>query len=218
MPTLTAAVTIDKAEIILQDTTNVRWAASELLGWFNDGQREIVIARPDAYVQTVSHPLVAGTRQTIPSAGHQLVKVTRNMGANGTTPGRAVRMVPEEMLNASTPDWHAATPAAVTLHYTFDIRQPRNFYVFPPAIAANTVELVYSASPPPLAAATDVQLIDDVYANVLLDYVLYRAYSKDAESTANAARATTHRQMFESALGVKTKTDADTAPPSEVRG
>lgn len=218
MPTLTAAYTIDKAELILQDTTNIRWSEAELLGWFNDGQREIVMVRPDTYVQTVSHPLVAGTRQTIPSNGYQLIKVVRNMGANGTTPGRVVRKVPEEQLDSSTPDWHASTPSAITLHYTFDPRQPRSFYVYPPAVAGNTVELVYSTSPPPLAAKTDVQLIDDVYANALLDYVLYRAYSKDATSAANIPRATAHRQAFENSLGLKAAADGAAVAADEIKG
>jgi hypothetical protein len=218
MPTLTAAHTIDKAELILQDTTNIRWSEAELLGWFNDGQREIVMLRPDTYVQTTSLAMVAGTRQSIPANGYQLVKVTRNMGANGTTPGRVVRKVPEEQLDASMPNWHAATAAAETLHYTFDPRQPRAFYVYPPAIANNTVELVYSAAPPPLAAKTDVQLLDDVYANPLLDYVLYRAYSKDAESTSNAQRALAHRQAFDQSLGLKAAADGASVAADEVRG
>ncbi len=218
MPTLTAAYTIDRAELVLQDTTNIRWAEAELLGWFNDAQREIVMLRPDTYAQSVSHPLVNGTRQVIPAAGYQLIKVVRNMGSNGTTPGRVVRKVPEEQLDASTPDWHAATPAAVTLHYTFDPRQPRVFYVYPPAIASNTVELVYSAAPPPLAAKTDVQILDDVYANPLLDYVLYRAYSKDAESTSNAQRALAHYQAFAASIGNKAQADAAGVAADEVRG
>ncbi len=218
MPTLTAAYTIDKAEIILQDTTNIRWPEGELLGWFNDGQREIVMLRPDAYAQRVAHPLVNGTRQQIQNAGYQLIKVVRNMGADGLTPGRVVRKVPEEQLDASTPDWHASAPNAVTLHYTFDIREPKAFYVYPPAIAPNTVELIYSSAPTPLAAKTDVQLLDDVYANSLLDYVLYRAYSKDAESTANAQRAIAHRAAFDQSLGLKAQADTGSAAADEVRG
>lgn len=218
MPTLTAAYTIDKAEVILQDTTNIRWPEGELLGWFNDGQREIVMLRPDAYAQRVAHALVNGTRQQIPGAGYQLIKVVRNMGADGNTPGRVVRKVPEEQLDASTPDWHASAASAVTLHYTFDIREPKTFYVYPPAIAPNTVELVYSSAPSPLAAKTDVQLLDDVYANALLDYVLYRAYSKDAESTANAQRAVAHRTAFEQSLGLKAQADTGSVAADEVRG
>ena len=40
----------------------------------------------------------------------------------------------------------------------------------------------------------------DTYANALMDYILYRAFSKDAEFAANAARATAHYGAFSSAM------------------
>lgn len=218
MPTLQAKHTLDRAKLILQDTTGIRWATPELLGWFNDGQREVVIILPSANALTVPHILVAGTKQSIPADGNQLIKVVRNMGGDGNMPGRVVRKVPEEQLDATLPDWHMATPAASTLHYCFDERVPKTFYVYPPAIASQRLEIAYSASPAELAAETDIQVLDDVYANALLDYVLYRAYSKDAESTANAARAVAHRQAFEGALGVKANAGSAIVARDEVRG
>lgn len=59
--------------------------------------------------------------------------------------------------------------------------------------------------------ATPIKL-DDIYANVILDYILYRAYSKDAEYAANATRASLHYQAFTSALGAKTQVDAGNDP------
>jgi hypothetical protein len=49
--------------------------------------------------------------------------------------------------------------------------------------------------------------IVDSYANAMLDYMLYRAYSKDAEYAANAQRAMGHYQAMQAALGIKTQTD-----------
>lgn len=59
--------------------------------------------------------------------------------------------------------------------------------------------------------ATPIKL-DDIYANAILDYVLYRAYSKDAEYAANASRAALHYQAFTAALGAKTQVDAGNDP------
>ncbi|MCK7581011.1 MAG: hypothetical protein MZV65_38935 [Chromatiales bacterium] len=59
--------------------------------------------------------------------------------------------------------------------------------------------------------ATPIKL-DDIYANAILDYVLYRAYSKDAEYAANAQRAALHYQAFTNALGVKTQVDTNNDP------
>jgi hypothetical protein len=46
----------------------------------------------------------------------------------------------------------------------------------------------------------------------MLDYMLYRAYSKDAEYAANAQRAVAHFQAFQNALGVKSQTEAVSQP------
>ena len=39
---------LDRASIILQDSTNVRFPNAELLKFFNDAQKEVVLHRPDA--------------------------------------------------------------------------------------------------------------------------------------------------------------------------
>ena len=52
----------------------------------------------------------------------------------------------------------------------------------------------------------------------ILDWVLYRAYSKDAEYGANEARAAASYQAFNSALGAKTQVDAAVAPVADVGG
>lgn len=218
MPTLTAGYTIDKAELILQDTTNVRWTVAELLGWFNDGQREIVILRPDANPQRTAFQTVAGTRQTIPASGYQAIKVVRNLGADGTTPGRAIRKVPMDQLDSTIPEWHSATASGTTLHYMFDPAEPKVFYIYPQSAGAHRVELVYSAAPTDLTSVGDVQVLDDVYANPLLDYVLYRAYTKDNDTAGNANRALAHRQAFENTLGLKAQADGASVAANKVQG
>jgi hypothetical protein len=47
-----------------------------------------------------------------------------------------------------------------------------------------------------------------VYANAVLDYMLYRAYSKDAEATQNAELANAHLKRFVEMLGLKLQADA----------
>ena len=48
MSTVKVVDIIDRAVVVLNDTTNVRWTKSELLLWFNDAQRAVVNRRPDA--------------------------------------------------------------------------------------------------------------------------------------------------------------------------
>lgn len=203
MPTITAATITTRAAVILQDTTNVRWPDSELLGWLNDGQRDIVVYKPNACVKNVALQLVPGTKQVIPADGLGLVDVPRNMGLDGATPGRAVRLVSRDVLDAQLPDWHLQSGASAQVkHYMYTELDPRTFYVYPPqpASAPAQVEVIYCASPAGVATSSDVIAVDDIYANVLLDYILYRAYAKDTNYAANPQAATNHYAAYTQAL------------------
>lgn len=211
MATITAQAIIDKAEIILQDTTNVRWPAEELLSWLNDGQREIVLRKPDSYVENENQICVAGTKQSIPSDAIMLIDVVRNMGTNGTTPGRAVTPIDRKILDDQRPNWHTESGVAEVKHFSFDDRDPKHFYVYPPqpSSAFGYLELICSTSPPDVAAIGNAITLDDVYSNPLLDYILYRAYSKDAALSPTAPqRAVSHYSAFLASLGIKEKAEA----------
>jgi len=218
MPTITAQTIISRAQTILQDTTGIRWPTAELLNWLNDGQREIVLMRPDGYTKLANVACVAGTRQQLASDGIMVIEVLRNMGAGGATPGRAIRKVPRQILDGQVPDWHSTTASATIQHYVTEQRAPKHFWVYPPATAGTNVEVLYSANPPDVAAVGNVITLDDIYANPLIDYVLYRAYCKDAETIGNAERATLARASFEKTLGLKAAADAGNTATTNVQG
>lgn len=214
MGTITVASTLEKVQIILQDQTGIRWPSeTELLGWLNDGQREVLILKPNAYVVNGVRQLDAGTKQNLPANGIQLVDVVRNMGSAGITPGRSIRIASREILDAQAPDWHASTPSATVRHYIYSPLDPKHYYVYPPQPASGRgyVEEIYAAVPPNATANGTISL-DDIYNNVLIDYVLYRAYSKDAEYAANAARASAHQAAYTGALTGKTNAEVIVNP------
>ncbi len=225
MGTLTAQSIIDRAATILNDAGNVRWTQQELVRYLNDGQRDTVLLKPEACVKNVSVVLTASsTRQTIPSDGIALMDVVRNMGAAGTTPGRAIKVVSRDSLDIN-PDWHTVAADSVNgvRHFTFDARDPKHFYVYPQAPAtAWYVEEIYSANPVDLPygladnANTGVISLDDIYANSLFEYVLFRAFSKNAEYAANITLAAAHYQAFSTSLGIKTQVDAARSPNAAI--
>ena len=214
MATIQVNAIISRAATLIQDATNVRWPLAELLDWLNDGQREIVLLKPQSSVKNISVQLTANsTKQALPADGIMLIDVLRNMGPTGSTPGAAIRVVTREVLDAQIPTWHSdANKAGVVMHFMFDARDPKNYYVYPKAPAeAAYVELIYSASPTNCTAG-DVIQIDDIYGNALLDYVLYRAYSKDADYAQNANLAVGHYTAFSNSLGVKTQNEVAQNP------
>ena len=213
MATVTAQSLIHKAQVILQDTTGVRWTESELLDWLNDGQCEVALYKPNACVRNTSMPLQAGTKQALPADGIQLIDVLRNRGPAGTTPGRAIRIALREVMDAQLPSWHSTPAAAEVRHYLYNPLDPKTFYVWPPQPESgrNQVEIIYGAVPGRVSAG-GVIAIDDIYQNVLVDYILYRAYSKDAEYAADQGRADKHRAAFLGALEGKIQTEVATNP------
>lgn len=209
---------ISRAATLIQDATNVRWPQAELLDWLNDGQREVVIHKPEASVKNTSVSLTTGaTKQTLPADGILLQDVVRNMGAGGSTPGQAIRLTTREVLDAQKPSWHSdANSIGYIQHYIYDPRDPKTFYVYPKAPStAWYAEVIYSSSPADCALNGTIQ-IDDIYANALLDYVLYRAYSKDAEYAANANLAIAHYTAFANAIGIKTQNDMSHNPNASI--
>ncbi|MBY6105022.1 hypothetical protein KUW19_00835 [Ferrimonas balearica] len=212
MATTTVIDLIKRAKIILQDTTGTRWPDSELLGWFNDAQLAVVNRRPDALVSNDSFTCAEGAKQALPSDALRLIKIVRNL-----TTGTSIRAIRGEILDDQIPDWYSQEPTTEVKHYVFDPRDPKTFYVYPPATATVSLELAYTVAPAAVAIAdfendaTTITL-DDSFKNALLDFMLYRAYSKDADYAANGQRAVSHYQAFETALGAKYEPDAAMNP------
>lgn len=203
MSTITAGHIFTRAELLLHDSTNIRWVETELLQWLNEGQREVVMLKPDAYSTTESVALEAGTKQMLPAAGTMLLDIIRNMGLTpGTTPGTACRLTRRRVLDDQIPGWHNATGAASVDHWVYEPEiNPRVYYVYPQSLGTNYLEICYAKAPTEVVAASGTITLDDIYSPALLNYILYRAYSKDADYAANAQRANQARLEFLQLVG-----------------
>ena len=221
---VTVQSVIDRVQSVLQDTTGVRWpVTNELVLWVNDAQREVALLKPDASAVTTTVTLATGTKQEIPSAGNRLLKVIRNMSASSGGVGkRAIRLVDLSVLDSQTPNWHdpATTGDAahtnVVKHYSYEEANPRNFYVYPGVSGNAYVELVYSANPATVTLSDNLS-IPDIFANAIMNYVLYMAYMKDAEFAGNQQRASSHYQLFTASVTGKGQIDAISNPNIERR-
>jgi len=201
---------INRAQVLIQDTTGVRWPTAELLDWINDGQREVCLFKPSVGAKNETLTLSSGTKQSIPASGLGLLRIVRNMSASGGG-ARAVRIIDREVLDTQLPDWHSETATANVKHYMFDDLDPTNYYVYPPNTGGGYLEVIYAATPTPVTSGGDIS-IPDVYANGLLDYVLFRAYGKDSDHAGNAQRSGQHYQLFTTSLGMKTQADGFSSP------
>jgi hypothetical protein len=219
MATIKVVDVLDRASIILQDSsTNVRYPKEELLKFFNDAQKEVVLHRPDANMVNEDFDCVVGSKQSLPAAGLRLVDVVRNKD------GRAITQIDRRVLDQTLPDWHEVVAGTNKIeHFIYDSSAPKIFYVYPKATADFDLEIVYSAAPADIAISnfgtdTTVLSVDDVYANAILDYVLYRSYQKDSEYAGNSQRAIMHYQGFTNSLGIKTQADIAVTPAPDIPG
>jgi hypothetical protein len=212
MGTVTAQTILNKAAIQLTDIANVRWTRAELLSWLNDGMRQIVLMQPSGSSTTVSVKLDAGTRQTIPSDGWLLLQIYRNMGTSGTTPGRAIRIISREVLDGFNPSWHTEIPKAEVKNYIYDVQDQLAFYVYPPNTGTGYIELNYSAQPTNLTSESQTIPIFDIFQSALVDYILFRACSKDAEYAPGLQLAQGYLATFTASVQGKTQSEATNDP------
>lgn len=200
---------IERAEIITQDKTSVRWPKAEWLTWYNDAILFVVNRRPDKAVKNATFIADStNSKQTLPSDALSLFTVTRNV-----TSGKPIRQLSRNQLDDQYNDWHSHTAADVD-HFIYDPRDPTHFYIYPrPVGVSHALEIIYPYAPSAVVIAnfeTDTAVIgvDDSFVNPIIDFMLYRAYSKDADYAANGQRAMNHMQAAEAGLGLKTQVDA----------
>lgn len=228
MAVTTVGEILRRAKLILQEVTQngTRWTNEELLGWLNESYQAIVAIKPDASSENKVMDCVLGTRQEIPMDGHRLLDVVRNMAEDAD--GYSVMKTSRSALDATRRGWHGEAPSSTIEQYVFDDHDPRHFYVYPPAKATAKLEIIYSAVPEPHAndqanaESVETIRIGDSFAPAIVDYVLARAYSKDAEHAANLQRAQMHSSSFVSMLGADAQAGSVFSPnrklPPSVNG
>ena len=192
------------AQTALQDEGGVRWPADELVRYLADGLDVLLKAKPQEGSVNVEFVPVPGARQSLPDDAISVLGIECN--AQGRM--RAMTLVNRTDLQAVSRDWMSMRPAVELVHWMLPDTEPRHFYVYPPADAAARLVLTYCrrpslaepASPGWQAVSGDTGL-DAKWDAALRDYVLYRAWSKDSESSGNAQIAAGYLSTFTAQLG-----------------
>lgn len=229
--TFDAKTVMTSAAKTLLDEDYVRWTLPELLDYLNEGVREIVSLKPTAATKPVTLTLAAGTLQTLPSQYTVLSRVTRNLTkghleAGGPVGASAIRPIKDRaLLDALYPDWQSSTTmfAATVKHVIYDIADPNIFYVVPGNTGAGKIEAIVGIYPDAIAAPAAPTLIGsytsavglpDAYCNALINYVCYKAFSKDAGLAGAAQRSQAHLALFQGQIGAQQQSEAALALPA----
>lgn len=221
----TAQVLIDEVRYVIHDeNATYRWSDAELIKYMNAGMRQIVQLVPEAN-------LTAGTvnitnslaRQTLPSGGIALVKVGRNASTDGTTYEGRVTRVEKDVLDSWDPDWEydttiKADAANFFVHWCHDEKEPKVYHLYPPNSGSTRyVELVYSSQPTEVTAVNETYPLADEYMNATIQYMVYRALTKESRDTLPNAYRQELWENFLNALGLEraARLEAMTIRPPE---
>jgi hypothetical protein len=212
----------------------LRWTQREMVDAANDGQRAIAKYIPSSSARVDAIRLTAGSKQSIeliqaanilPGDGSTPANVQgtffqaamRNMGANGTAPGNAIRVIDREILDTMTPNWHVPPATWTSVQgVIFDPRFPKVFYIYPALPAATNwwIEASMLADPVLIqhqtegfyaigGSATQTISIDDKYVDDLVNYILARAFMKDAEWASNPQMASNYVSQFAASINAQ---------------
>ena len=246
MPTVLMRDVLWRASTLLQDVTPQfrRNSEHDMVDCANDAQDAICIFLPSANTRVDAIKLVPGTLQSIasipaasckpgdgstpalPIVGTLLIDPVCNMGADGLTPGRAIRVVNGKTLDAQTRDWHASSGTVVN-GIVYDPATPRNFMVTPGVHATTPVwaRLAYAAQPLKIPntgtagaelysyAGSSMQTITiaDEHLMDIVNYIVARMCMKPSE-WADAAKAAAFAAMFTGSLNAKVKSQTGNNP------
>lgn len=220
---------LHRVSVLLHDVEPqfVRSPEIELIQFLNDAQRAVCKILPLTTARTDVIRLKAGTRQDLAKVvaadikpgdgsvardmtGIMLIDLVRNMGLDGMSPGRAVRIVDKQDLDASDPIWHTHVDP-VARGVMFNPQTPLTFFVTPGVPSTRTwMELTWAVSPTEIPSGgqpgseiykyggnnTTTVSIDDLYLDDLVNYMVARELMKDSKVGQYLARA----QMFASAF------------------
>ncbi|HAX5199295.1 TPA: hypothetical protein JZG68_003660 [Escherichia coli] len=194
---------IGRVNTQLIDPLMVRWPLSELCDYYNDAVRAVILARPDAGASLETLNCVPGSRQTLPEGAIQLLDVIC------LSDGRAVKPLPREVLDAQYPDWQ--TQKGIPECFICSDLCPREFWLFPAPEEAISVDAVISRIPEKVNILTQDDVtpvpLEEAWVNPLVDWMLFRAFSKDIAGGAVQGLAAQHYQSFIQQLGIKQGAD-----------
>ena len=235
--TVTGKDIIEDAAELLFDKKYTRWTMPELCRWLNSAQRDIVLHKPGAKSATRYLRLEAGTKQSllpVENSGNvtALLEIFRNVTETAAVPpeteptysfGRSISVTSRKILDREQPNWHNSRHVRYkdeVRQYTYDENNPYEFFVYPGNTGNGMVEVLVSEIPADLVATGDVNLIasyganislPDIYAGPLLDFVLYRAFSKDNEGQ-DVVKSETHYRKYAQSMGMKVRVEGGNSP------
>lgn len=190
----TARTTLDDTS-----TTDQLWTDAELNEYINDAENQSCIIADlliDSTTASVSDiTLVSGTATY--SISPLIIKITRAFVDGGTYP---LIQTTKRVLDLTIPAWAADTGD----ERSYFIGDTNNITIYKKPDGAGMLRLTVSRLPlVAMSADSDSPEIDSQYHNSMIDWALYRAYSKQDSKTLDPEKAERHKVAFNERFGIR---------------
>ena len=209
----TALNYIEDAAELYSDIAYDRISTTTWIKYLNAAIRTLVLVRPDSGAVTESVQLVAGIKQTLPTAALRLLDITRNMGTDGSTAGKIITPSKRAHIDYANLLWPAGTGETYIENFSYDNNVPDIYYVTPPVHDSTNVYVEMSSSqlPTTITATGDTVGVNDIFFEPIVQYMLYKAYAADDEGV-EFDKAQAFMANFFSLLQVETQTSKAQGP------
>lgn len=199
-----------------EDFTN--WSLPSLVRYLNDGQKTIMVHRPDLFNVEAELIMVAGHRQTLPPGATKLIALNYNTVGNKGSIYKCERNI----LDLQVRNWRSMRGVLDIEHFMYDVRQPLVYEVYPPAAVGARAMGEYAVLPADVPVPSDTDELSDVEGNIsvpdaqsvpLYYFILFSAYAEDTEPS-DAQRSLAYRTLFANDLGIEFQATTSVAPTS----
>jgi len=185
---------------VLNDKDRVRWKPEEITGWIDEAVHSLLKYVPNAGAETVIKKIVAGkTKHEFPEA-YRILDVIRNTDGQGKPNGPAVVYTTKEALDACRASWHTDTGESI-YHWVYDPEHDRKvFWVYPAPEDDAYVEMTIVREQDITSLGTEIEM-GIQWLQTLLNWVLFRAYAKNADFGGNSQTAMAYLNAFYTEVG-----------------
>jgi hypothetical protein len=206
-----ASLPVNEVATILNDmepgSEHLRWPVPELLNYLSEAINAVVQGKPALFVAVVQLPLAPGSTQRLPEDYSRILDIHFNVNADGTEGPNVLPGVYNLQQAFQKPGCPSSALIEVFSAYP---GSERYFWVDPP-VPRNLsytpkVEALVMLAPQPVTSIDQPIVFPgaspQLYQSALVDWMLYRCYSKDQESATSFERSQAHFKAFQQYVGM----------------
>lgn len=191
-----------------------RWSQVELIHYATDALRVLVALYPKKFGKLTKFELVPGMVQELPSGCSKLLKIlgTENQLLNGDANASIAKSIDDRLGNLFAKDCSEAVSFLAEDYkidsFSIEENADKIFYVKPPVPVTETPVIAVAICAGIPADIDRDYTPEDWMHNLIIEWILYRAYGSEDESSQSKENSDTHLRHFYALLGNYVQADS----------